>query len=264
MREIGVGIRIDLDEGLSFSGIEQVNAAINLGGKVTAIEPGGAIMRKLIEDDENVRLTLSGCEMKVIVDDSHIESSPAMLEHNRLYQEGCNLISPYLQLVNKPPEPATSDKARGELDRGVALLRRVVSLNPANWPAYWTIGKAFQALGNAEAACDAFGKAYALHKGNADVAREYMFECLNLGETDKGIAAARHAVALKSDDAGLLANLALALLIGGELDEAAQASDKSLAIAPDDEISQNVKQAIEDVRSGRRGQPRSLADLEAS
>lgn len=100
MRETGVGIRIDLVEGLSFSGIEQVNAAINLGGKVTAIEPGGAIMRKLGEDGENASWTLSGCEMKVIVDDSDIDSSPAMLEHNRLYQEGRNLISPYMQLVN--------------------------------------------------------------------------------------------------------------------------------------------------------------------
>lgn len=88
-----------------------------------------------------------------------------------------------------------------------------------------------------------------------------MFECLNLEEVDKAVAAARQAVALKPDDAGLLANLSLALLIGGTLDEAAE---KSLAIAPDDEITRNLKRAIEDVRSGRRAQPRSLADLEAS
>lgn len=43
MREIGVGIRIDLNEGLFFSCIEEVNGLINLGGKVVSIEPGGAI-----------------------------------------------------------------------------------------------------------------------------------------------------------------------------------------------------------------------------
>ena len=60
MREIGVGIRIDENEGLSFNGIEEVNGLINRGGIVTSIEPGGAIMRKLGEDDDNVRLMLSG------------------------------------------------------------------------------------------------------------------------------------------------------------------------------------------------------------
>jgi len=60
VREIGVGIRIDENEGLSFNGIEEVNGLINRGGIVTSIEPGGAIMRKLGEDDDNVRLMLSG------------------------------------------------------------------------------------------------------------------------------------------------------------------------------------------------------------
>ena len=264
MREIGVGIRIDISEGLSFSGIEEVNALIICGGKVTSIEPVGAVMRKLGDDCENVRLTLSGCEMKVIVDDSGVDSSPESIEHNRLYQLGNELIAPYLQLVNRKSESTDSQQAMANLDRGIAILRQALSINPANWAAYWIIGKAYQSLSKSEQACEAFGKSYGLQKGNADVAREYMFECLKLGRTDKAIAAARHSVALKPNDAGLVANLALALLIGAKLDEAAETIARALTLSPNDEISHSLKNRIRDVQTGRKPQPNSLVDLDAT
>ena len=72
MQELEVGIRIQIKEGISFIGIEQVNDLITRGGVVTELQPGGALMQKLGEDDEHVRLTLSGCTMKVIVDDSNL------------------------------------------------------------------------------------------------------------------------------------------------------------------------------------------------
>ncbi len=261
MREIGLGIRIDVNDGLSFTGIEEVNGLINRGGIVTSIEPGSAIMRKLGEDEANVRLTLSGCEVKVIVDDSAVDSSPMTLEHDRLYQDGTDLISPYLQLVNRESRFGNSPKAHDELERGIDFLNQAISINPANWAAYWIVGKAHQVLGDSEKACEAFGKSYGLQKGNPDVAREYMFECLKLGKAAKGIAAARHAVHLKPGDAGLTANLALALLIGGKLDEAADAVTNALAISPKDNISRNLKEIITEVQSGHRPQPSKLGDL---
>lgn len=65
MREIEIGIRIDVHEGLAFFGTEEVNELLQRGARVVAIEPGGAIMRRLDEDAENVRLTLSGFSLKV-------------------------------------------------------------------------------------------------------------------------------------------------------------------------------------------------------
>jgi hypothetical protein len=70
MREIEVGIRIDIHEGLSFFGTEEINDLLRRGGRVVAIEPGGAIMRKLGEDTDNVSLTLSGFSLKVNVEDA--------------------------------------------------------------------------------------------------------------------------------------------------------------------------------------------------
>jgi len=77
-----------------------------------------------------------------------------------------------------------------------------------------------------------------------------MFECLKLGRTKQAIAAARHARELKPNDMGLVANLGLALMIGGELEEAAETIEVALAGAPDDPISQKLKQRIADIRAG--------------
>ena len=70
MREIEVGIRIDQRQGLSFFGTDEVNDLLRRGGRVVAVEPGGAIMRKLGEEDGNVRLTLSGFSLKLKVEDA--------------------------------------------------------------------------------------------------------------------------------------------------------------------------------------------------
>jgi hypothetical protein len=70
MREIEVGIRIDMHKGISFFGTEEVNDLLRQGGRVVAIEPGGAIMQKLAEDAGNVRLTLSGFSLKVKIEDT--------------------------------------------------------------------------------------------------------------------------------------------------------------------------------------------------
>jgi len=69
MKEIKVGIRIDPDSGISFSGLDEVNALIKDGAVVTSIQPGGAVMRKLGEDENDVRLTLCGCDIKVLLRD---------------------------------------------------------------------------------------------------------------------------------------------------------------------------------------------------
>jgi hypothetical protein len=70
MREVEVGIRIDMHEGISFFGTEEVNDLLRQGGRVVAIEPGGAIMRKLSEDGENVSLTLTGFSLKVKIEET--------------------------------------------------------------------------------------------------------------------------------------------------------------------------------------------------
>lgn len=261
MKEIEVGIRIDPEEGISFSGIEMVNGFINLGAKVVSIEPGGAIMRKLGESDENVSLTLAGCEMKVVLDDSLMEESPRFIEHNDLFEQGCELIKPYMQLSDRAAKE--SKDSEQELRKGIELLNRAAEIHPGNWSAFWMIGKAHQALGDSDNAFEAFGKSYGINRYHADIAREYMFECLNLGHGEKAVAAANRAVSSDPENAGLVSNLALAHLIAGNLDRATEAVERAIAMDLSDSISQNLRTVIEEVKSKKRPQPTRMADLQA-
>jgi tetratricopeptide (TPR) repeat protein len=263
MIKISLGIRIDVNEGMTFSGFEEVNGLINCGGKVLSMEPFFSLREDAEKGDKDY-LHLFGWGIEVTMDDSGISASPETIEHRRLFQEGSDLILPHIHLAGRTSPLADSEKVRGELERGIMLLRQVISINPANWSAYWFLGKAYHSLGNSHEAYTAFGKSFALNKENADVAREYMFECLTPGLAEKGIAVAKHAVNLSPDDAGLIANLALALLIGGKLDEAVESIAKSLAMMPDDKISQNIKEIIADIQAGHTQQPTSLEELKVN
>lgn len=185
-------------------------------------------------------------------------------DHNRLYEEGCDLIKPYMRFHDRPRDPTLTRMARKELSQGIKLLQAVIKINPTNWAAYWVIGKAYQSLGQSEEACEAFGQSFALQKHNADVAREYMTECLNLGRAKEGIDAAEHAVGMQPNDAGLVANLALAYLIAGRNDEALEKAEGALALDPTDTVTQAVVRVIREVTSGKRPQPKRLKDVEGS
>lgn len=136
--------------------------------------------------------------------------------HNRLYKEAYSLMSPYLCFQDmKSKNPATYHGSR-ELSQGITKMRTVVDMNPWNWAAFWILGKGYQAQGRSYEACDAFSRAYAVQEQNAEVAQEYMVECLHVGKTKKAVDLAHAALQLRPDEAGLKANLALCLLIDAQ------------------------------------------------
>jgi tetratricopeptide (TPR) repeat protein len=183
-------------------------------------------------------------------------------DHNRYFQEGSGLIKPYMRLHGVPEKSTSSARAKAEIARGIALLDAVIAYNTNNWAAWWTIGKGYQALGDSDKACDAFGKSYAIQRGNADVAREYMFECLNLGRTTEAIAAAEYAVSLSPKDAGIHANVALAYTLAGRIADAQAAIGKSLQIDPNDKISLSLHRIVQEIVDGKRKQPHTMRELE--
>lgn len=69
MKELKVGLRFSLEEGISFLGLNEVNAEIERGAKVVAIKEGSAIMRKGQEGNESIHLTLSGFSFIVVIDE---------------------------------------------------------------------------------------------------------------------------------------------------------------------------------------------------
>ena len=192
------------------------------------------------------------------------EAVPAITnneECSHCYKEAGDLVRPYMRLSDNQAKPGNGSKAQADLRRGIALYSAVVAYAPTNWAAYWLMGKTYQALRDPTNACDAFGKSFSLQKEKADVAREYMFECLELGRTGEGVMVAEHALSLKPQDAGLLANLALAYTIAGRIPEASAAVEKSLSLNPADEITLNLKRVIREISDGKRPQPKTLGEL---
>lgn len=183
-------------------------------------------------------------------------------KHNDYYLRGTGLLKPYMQLVGSRAKPTNTQEAQAEVREGIELLKKVVQINPDNWNAYWVIGKGYQALHESENACNAFLKAYKINSNHPDVAREYMYECLILGRAKEAIDAAVHAMELKPEDAGLVANAGLAYLIAGQLEDADRTVDRALKMAPDDQMTQSLKTVIGEIRSGKRPQPKNLIELE--
>ena len=69
MATLDIGIRIDLEKGIAFFGVEEVNRRIAAGARVLEVRPGGAVMNKVGEEGGEVRLTLGGCQIQVVLED---------------------------------------------------------------------------------------------------------------------------------------------------------------------------------------------------
>jgi Flp pilus assembly protein TadD len=181
-------------------------------------------------------------------------------EYTAVYQKGSDLVSKHITLHDREPAPAPTREA--ELREGIGLLQRAVALEPRSWPAHWLIGKGYQALDDHVRAYEAFRHAMRLCRSNADVPRELCLECLQLGKFAEAVEAARIAVRVEGSDPGLQANLALALLLSGDVDDALAQAEEAVARSPEDEISRNLLAVIEEVKDGRRRPPQTLAEVE--
>ena len=187
-------------------------------------------------------------------------SAAKAAEYTAVYKKGSDLVMKHINLHDREPAPAPTKEA--DLREGLGSLQRAVAIQPRSWPAYWLIGKAYQALDDHPRACAAFRQAVRHCKDNADVARELSLECLQLGTFKEAVEAARLAVRVERSDPGLQANLALALLLAGDVDDALDQAEQAVARSPGDEINRNLLAVIQEVKDGRRRQPNTLAELE--
>lgn len=176
-----------------------------------------------------------------------------------LYKEGSDLVWPFLILADKPRRPLVTRYDHSCINRGMALLELVIERTHGNWPAVWSLGKALQAAGAPERALEQFRRAFELNPRHADIAREYIAECLVLGRGLDAVKASLSLCEMNPASAILRANLAYALVIAGEVDAARTEIDVALSAAPDDEASRNLKTLIVDIQEGRAERPTRLA-----
>lgn len=181
----------------------------------------------------------------------------SMERHDEYYKKGFECIDPYVIIQGRPRQRPNPDKIK----EGIKYLDAVTKINPENWAAFWLKGKAYQALDHPQSAYNEFKKSFDIQKENPDVARELTVEALNLGKGEEGVEVAKHALSLKPNNPGLMANLGLAYLINGEIDNAEDITKKAINLDPLDEINKRVLNIIEEVKSGKRAQPIKYSDL---
>jgi Flp pilus assembly protein TadD len=179
-------------------------------------------------------------------------------EQQRLFKDAVGIIQPYMIIAGRERKAVASDDDRARIKEGIALMEEAIKFSPVAWRGLWIIGKAHQALGDKESAYSAFQRAYTLDSTNPDVCREYMHACLATGRGAEAVEAARVGVSRNRQDAGLVANLALALLIGGDLAEAERTCKAAQEMNPEDKITANVLKVISEVRAGKRPRPTRL------
>jgi hypothetical protein len=173
--------------------------------------------------------------------------------HNGLYREAIGLLEPFLVVHVKTgdDQPARSAPDKAKLTRVCELLQRVVELREENWNAWWVLGMARRFLGEREAAWRAFQRAYTIAPTQIEVGRNLVMESLALGYGQEAVEVATAMANLSPDDAGLLANRALALLIAGDVATASADVTRALALAPADSTTRNLQTLIKAVAAGR-------------
>jgi tetratricopeptide (TPR) repeat protein len=175
------------------------------------------------------------------------------------YKRALALIEPHMRLAGRTP--SASERRAADLRDGIAWLDIALRLAPENWVAWWLRGKAQQALDAHEAAHKSLQRACSINSGHLDVARELVAECLEIGLATEAVPIAEAIARSKPKDAGLLANLAVAYLLDGRIEDADRTTDLALQIDTLDSIIVSLKRRIDDVRTGRCPKPVRLSDL---
>ncbi|GMU51529.1 MAG: hypothetical protein AMXMBFR33_06750 [Candidatus Xenobia bacterium] len=173
-----------------------------------------------------------------------------------LYHRGVALLEPRIALHERP-----QDGGQAQIKQGIALLERHLEAAPENWPAMWFAGKGYQALGQNERALEHFRRCLALKADQSDVARECAITLMKLGRFAEAIEVSRQACQSEPGEGGLQANLAIACLLGGQLEPALEAARRAVELDGSDAISASVLKLVQDVREGRLPPPTSAAQL---
>jgi tetratricopeptide (TPR) repeat protein len=192
------------------------------------------------------------------------QDPPGLNVFTDYYKLGNELVRSYMELeeVGRRTQGVHGRDDRRIVEKGIEYLRIATITDPDNWAAYWFLGKAYQALADHAKAYGYFKSAYRMNPGEDVVCRELGRECLELGRTEEGVSITQAVLNLCPDDAGLVCNLGVALFLNGDLQEARRVVGLSLEQSPDDPIAKNLLAVIALVESGKRIQPRTLADLQ--
>lgn len=138
---------------------------------------------------------------------------------------------------------------------GAEVLHQILAIDPEDASAHWLLGLIARSEEKHTVALEHFRSAYGSRPDHPDIGREYAGQCLTLGHGAEAVRVARELHRRFPDDAGLHSNFALALLVGGDLDEALAAAESALGRDPSDAVTKNVHDLVRRVKSGQTKRP---------
>jgi tetratricopeptide repeat protein len=187
-----------------------------------------------------------------------VAASDDDVKHDALYKRATALLGFATRMV-APVRLSLMQKWR--VRRGLGLLRKVLSIRPTSWTALWMMGKALQALGKHAEALDAFSRSYSINPRHPDVAREASISAMECSKYDEAQSFAEKAMQLRPEDPGLLANLALVMLLRQDPHAAKEQVERAYAADPQDRITRTIRQLVDEVIAGTRTCPRHTQEL---
>jgi len=151
-----------------------------------------------------------------------------------------------------------------KLAKALGLFEKALGINPDGWSSLWAMGKIYQRLENHNQALLCFGKAFQINPRQKDVAREAGLAALDVGKGAEALYFCQAAVELMPDDPGLVANLAWAHVISGDVAQAQVTIRRAVAADPEDAISKSIERVIGEIASGQRPLPKTLVEITRS
>ncbi len=175
---------------------------------------------------------------------------------DRQFEDGVSLVEPFLPLNGSRIHPGFWQ--RRKINRGIRLLKKVPPAHEKHGASLWLIGMSYRALEQHDDARAYLGRAHSLYPTQKEFSREYAAQLLILGDSKSAVDVSRSSCQRFPKDAGLRANLGLALLIAGLYEEAEREVLNAQARAPDDPITENLLRYIRGVRAGHTEAPTRL------
>lgn len=174
----------------------------------------------------------------------------------KLRDEANALLSPLLSKVIARKALGFFEKRT--VKKAAALFHSVLEVVPEEWATRWTLGMIARAETEHSVALEHFRRAYRANPTQRDVGREYAGQCFINGEAAEGVQMSRELHARFPNDVGLHSNLALALLIGGDLDEAVATAHAAQARDPSDPVTKNLVDYTAKVKMGHIARPTKM------
>jgi tetratricopeptide (TPR) repeat protein len=236
--------------------------ALATGGTLGGVRAPLARAVALLGREPEALQLLKDLESDIAADEGRRSEGRQLLED---LQAGKALFSQATErmgaVIFEPSSRGLAPSDRKHLEEARALLHQALD-RKATFGSQFFLGKAELRLGNFTKAADAFEVACAIDPEQADGYRELSSAYLELGRNQEALRAAERALALRPEDATLRCNLAFVLLLASDLERARREAKLALDADPSDSVTQAVVRLIEDVASGRRKRPESLAEAE--